>query len=107
MSVRTYKRFAALVIVLTLCVASVPAFAAQYDESGTSSGSSIGDSRSQLGILGDPDRTNGCTPPTLAKTGVVAGYVGSGDSRGSRGETLWVQLARWITGLLQRNGYRY
>ena len=107
MSVRTYKRLAALVFVLSFCLASAPAFADRIDESG-SLAPSIGGSHGGFGVNGDPDRTNGCNPPQLSKTQyqVSFGNAGGGSS-GSRAETLWSALSHWFAGLLQRNGYRY
>ena len=101
MSVRTYKRLAALVLVFTLCIAAHPASASQYREGGGPV-LSTGDGRDLVGLEGDPDRADGCPPPTVSKTGYGTGVVAlPGGERG----TTWSVLKRWMTGLLQRIGY--
>jgi hypothetical protein len=107
MSVRTHKRLAALVIVLSLCIAAYPAHSqTQYNESGSSS-TSVGDGRSGgLSTLGDPDRGTGCPPPsgTISKSSTGTGVV---LVSGNKGMALREWLTRWLTGLLQRIGNGY
>jgi hypothetical protein len=102
MSIRTCKRLAALVFVLTLCIATHPASASEYWESGGLL--SISDGRGHLGLSGDPDKSAGCPPPQVSKTGAGSGTVAM---PGDESETTWSVLKRWMTGLLQRIGYRY
>ena len=105
MSVRTHKRLAALVIVLSLCIAAYPAHSqTQYNESGNTGISQGG--RSGLSSMGDPDRGQGCTPPsgTISKTSAGTGVVAVS---GNTSVTLKEWLTRWMTGLLQHIGYGY
>jgi len=106
MSVRTYKRLAALVFVLSLCLTSVPAYADRYNESRWLA-PGFGNTRDGLLATGDPDRPVGCAPPQVSRTGreAAVGVVGGSSERET--ETLWSALSHWFAGLLQRNGYRY
>jgi len=106
MSVRTHKRLAALVIVVSLCLAAYPAHSQTvYNETGNSG--STHDGRSGLSAnCGDPDRGAGSPPPSgiLSKTSAGTGVVAVS---GNTNVTLKVWLTRWMTGLLQHIGYSY
>jgi len=100
MSIRTHKRLAALVIALSLCLAAHPALSRTLSlSSGNTSSASLGDGRSGLKTLGDPDRGVGCTPP------VQVSKTDGPDAVSSVTFQEW--LAQWMAGLLQRIGYGY
>jgi hypothetical protein len=106
MSVRTHKRLAALVIVLSLCITAYPAHSqAQYNES-PSTGSTTDGRSGGLSCSGDPDRGTGSPPPSgsISKTSAGTGVV---VVSGNTGMTLKEWLTRWMTGLLQRIGTGY
>jgi len=108
MSVRTHKRFAAFVIALALIIAAHPASSATYSESGSPTKSQLGTGYSTgTTICGDADKVQGCPPPagTISKTSAGTSVVAV--SSGTQTLTLREWLARWMTGLLQRIGYRY
>ena len=105
MSVRTHKRLAALVIVLSLCITAYPAHSqSQYNE--TANQGSTADGRSGLNTSGDPDRGTGSPPTsgTITKTSAGTGVVAVS---GNKSMTLKEWLTRWMTGLLQRIGTGY
>ena len=108
MSVRTHKRLAALVIVLSLCIAAYPAHSqAQYNESGNTSKSVDGGRTGGLSSLGDPDRGTPCTPPTTGTISKSSTGTGVVLASGNKGMALKEWLTRWLTGLLQRIGNGY
>ena len=97
MFVRACRRLIALTFILSLCLGPVSALAAsRVNDPGRVTAPVLGGS---LSSCGDPDR--GVGSPPLQKADDRMG------ANGERGSEWWSLMARWFTGLLQRNGFRF
>lgn len=105
MSVRTLWRLAALTLILTALLGVGSANACQrIGDTGGLLWETPGHDTGLINPAGDPDGVQG-TPPSSRKLGAGLGVV---PAPGSPAHGAWRAIwAHWLTGLLQRIGYRY
>jgi hypothetical protein len=106
MSVRTLWRFAALTLLLSVLLGPGLANAQQRVSETILVWESPGHGTGWIDPSGDPDGVQGCPPPSR-KSGAGLGVTPVPDPR-SPSQGVWRAVwAHWLTGLLQRIGYRY
>ena len=107
MSVRTYRRLAASILILSVLLGSSLAHAS--DRTGSLAGANwqlSGRTSGGLSTFGDPDGVVG-TPPTQTCKKATAWQGSTPVDQQWERQALKAVWSHWFTGLLQHIGYRY